>query len=103
MNLVGETAALSPNAIVRLKSKWESEYRAQCSRKLEECRYRADGVYLGKPEWKGEDCAAMRGGGKGGRSEATRRGGERVPGAGTAMSGARSSADTGTVITAAGN
>ena len=25
--LVGETAALSPNAIVRLKSKWESEYR----------------------------------------------------------------------------
>ena len=26
--LVGETAALSPNAIVRLKSKWESEYRA---------------------------------------------------------------------------
>ena len=48
--LVGETAALSPNAIVRLKSKWESEYRAWCSRKLEECRYAyiwADGVYLG--------------------------------------------------------
>ena len=47
--LVGETAALSPNAIVRLKSKWESEYR-WCSRKLEECRYAyiwADGVYLG--------------------------------------------------------
>ena len=46
----GETAALSPNAIVRLKSKWESEYRAWCSRKLEECRYAyiwADGVYLG--------------------------------------------------------
>ena len=45
--LVGETAALSPNAIVRLKSKWESEYRAWCSRKLEECRYAyiwADGV-----------------------------------------------------------
>ena len=32
--LVGETVALSPNAIVRLKSKWESEYRAWCSRKL---------------------------------------------------------------------
>ena len=48
--LVGETAALSPNAIVRLKSKWESEYRAWCSRKLDECRYAyiwADGVYLG--------------------------------------------------------
>ena len=47
--LVGETAALSPNAIVRLKSKWESEYRAWCSRKLDECRYAyiwADGVYL---------------------------------------------------------
>ena len=45
-----ETAALSPNAIVRLKSKWESEYRAWCSRKLDECRYAyiwADGVYLG--------------------------------------------------------
>ena len=41
--------ALSPNAIVRLKSKWESEYRAWCSRKLDECRYAyiwADGVYL---------------------------------------------------------
>ena len=48
--LVGETAALSPNTIVRLKSKWESEYRAWCSRKLDECRYAyiwADGVYLG--------------------------------------------------------
>ena len=46
--LVGETAALSPNAIVRMKSKWESEYRAWCSRKLDECRYAyiwADGVY----------------------------------------------------------
>ena len=41
---------MSPNAIVRLKSKWESEYRAWCSRKLDECRYAyiwADGVYLG--------------------------------------------------------
>ena len=30
--------------------KWESEYRAWCSRKLDECRYAyiwADGVYLG--------------------------------------------------------
>ena len=31
--LVGETAALSPNAIVRMKSKWESEYRAWCREK----------------------------------------------------------------------
>ena len=26
--IVGETAALSPNTIVRLKQRWESEYRA---------------------------------------------------------------------------
>ena len=74
--LVGETAALSPNAIVRLKSKWESEYRAWCSRKLDECRYAyiwADGVYLRSRSGQGEDCAAMRGGGKGGRSEGTSR------------------------------
>ena len=48
--LVGETAALSPNAIVRLKQRWESEYRAWCSRKLDDYRYAyiwADGVYLG--------------------------------------------------------
>ena len=48
--LVGETTALSRNAIVRLKQRWESEYRAWCSRMLNECRYAyvwADGVYLG--------------------------------------------------------
>ena len=48
--LVGETAALSPNAIVRVKSKWESEYRSWCARKLDGCRYAyiwVDGVYLG--------------------------------------------------------
>ena len=35
---------------MRLKDKWESEYRSWCSRKLDECRYAyiwADGVYLG--------------------------------------------------------
>ena len=37
--IVGETAALSPNAIVRLKQRWESEYRMWCSRKLNEHRY----------------------------------------------------------------
>ncbi len=48
--LVGETAALSRNAIVRLKRRWESEYRAWRSRMLNERRYAyiwADGVYLG--------------------------------------------------------
>lgn len=48
--LVGETAALSPNAIVRLKQRWESDYRAWCKRMLNEYRYAyiwVDGVYLG--------------------------------------------------------
>ena len=48
--LVGETAALSPNAIVRLKQRWEEEYRIWRSRMLAEYRYAyiwADGVYLG--------------------------------------------------------
>ena len=48
--IVGETAALSRNAIVRLKQRWESEYRVWCSRVLNEYRYAyvwADGVYLG--------------------------------------------------------
>ena len=53
--LAGETAALSPNAIVRLKQRWESEYRAWRSWKLDERRYAyiwADGVCLGA-EWTG--------------------------------------------------
>ena len=37
--LVGETAALSPNAIVRLKQRWEEEYRIWRSRMLAEHRY----------------------------------------------------------------
>ena len=48
--LVGETAALSPNAIVRLKQRWEDEYGVWRSRMLAEHRYAyiwADGVYLG--------------------------------------------------------
>ena len=47
---MGETAALSPNAIVRLKQRWESEYQAWCARMLNEHRYAyiwVDGVYLG--------------------------------------------------------
>jgi len=47
--LVGETAALSPNAIVRLKEHWEQEYEAWRKRPLWEHRYPyiwADGIYL---------------------------------------------------------
>jgi transposase-like protein len=46
--LVGETAALSPSSIVRLKVDWEDEYRLWRSRPLTE-RYVyliADGIYL---------------------------------------------------------
>ena len=48
--LVGETTALSANAIVRLKSRWEEEYRSWRASRLDEDRYAyiwADGVYLG--------------------------------------------------------
>ena len=48
--LVGETTALSANAIVRLKSRWEDEYRRWRSSRLDESGYAyiwADGVYLG--------------------------------------------------------
>lgn len=48
--LVGETTALSPNAIVRLKERWEKEYEAWRKRPLWGHRYAyawADGVYLG--------------------------------------------------------
>ena len=48
--LVGETAVLNPNTIVRLKQRWESEYRSWCGRMLVEYRYAyiwADSVYLG--------------------------------------------------------
>ena len=47
--LVGETMALSPNAIVRLKEHWEQEYQAWRKRPLWEHRYAYtwnDGVYL---------------------------------------------------------
>jgi len=48
--LVGDTTALSPNTIVRLKECWEKEYEAWRRRPLWEHRYAyvwADGVYLG--------------------------------------------------------
>ena len=47
--LVGETTALSPNAIVRLKEHWEQEYEAWRKRPLWEHCYPyiwADGIYL---------------------------------------------------------
>lgn len=48
--LVGDTTALSPNTIVRLKECWGKEYQAWRRRPLWEHRYAyvwADGVYLG--------------------------------------------------------
>ncbi len=48
--LVGETAALSPAAIVRLKTAWAEEYATWRGRRLDTHRYAsiwADGVYLG--------------------------------------------------------
>jgi putative transposase len=48
--LVGETTALSANAVVRLKERWADEYASWKRRALGEQRYAylwADGVYLG--------------------------------------------------------
>lgn len=48
--LVGETTALSANAVVRLKGRWAEEYQAWKARPLDEHRYAyvwADGIYLG--------------------------------------------------------
>lgn len=48
--LVGETTALSANAVVRLKERWGEEYEAWRQRSLREHRYAyiwSDGVYLG--------------------------------------------------------
>jgi transposase-like protein len=48
--LVGETTALSANAIVRLKAQWAADYAAWQQRRLDAHRYAycwADGIYLG--------------------------------------------------------
>jgi transposase-like protein len=48
--LVGETTALSANAVVRLKERWGEEYEAWRQRPLGEHRYAyiwSDGIYLG--------------------------------------------------------
>ena len=47
--LVGETTALSANAILRLKSRWEDRYPEWRDSRLDSCRYDfiwADGVDL---------------------------------------------------------
>jgi len=49
-DLVGETTALSANAVVRLKERWGKEYEVWRSRFLGNHRYAyswADGIYLG--------------------------------------------------------
>jgi putative transposase len=53
--LVGETTALSANAVVRLKESWGEEYKAWCNRPLGEHKYSyiwADGIYLAAGEEK---------------------------------------------------
>ena len=68
--LVGETTALSANAIVRLKSRWEDEYRRWRSSRLDESGYAyiwADGVYLGAGGGSREDGVLVCCGSEGGR------------------------------------
>ena len=48
--LLGETAPLSPNTIVRLKGEWEQEYQAWKARSLKDERFIyvwMDGIYIG--------------------------------------------------------
>lgn len=57
--LLGETAPLSPNTIVRLKQEWEQEYEAWRRRPLDLERYVyawADGIYLGAGLEKQNSC-----------------------------------------------
>jgi transposase-like protein len=57
--LLGETAPLSPNTIVRLKEEWEQEYEAWRHRSLEQERFVyawADGIYLGAGLEKQNSC-----------------------------------------------
>jgi transposase-like protein len=57
--LLGETAPLSPNTIVRLKEEWETEYEAWRHRSLEQERFVyvwADGIYLGAGLEKQNSC-----------------------------------------------
>lgn len=57
--LLGETAPLSPNTILRLKEEWEQEYEAWRQRSLELERFVyawADGIYLGAGLEKENSC-----------------------------------------------
>jgi transposase-like protein len=57
--LLGETAPLSPNTIVRLKEEWEQEYEAWRRRPLEQEHFVyawADGIYLGAGLEKEHSC-----------------------------------------------
>jgi putative transposase len=57
--LLGETAPLSPNTILRLKQEWEQEYEAWHRRPLDLGRYAyawADGIYLGAGLEKQNSC-----------------------------------------------
>lgn len=57
--LLGETAPLSPNTMIRIKEEWEAEYKAWRERPLENERFIytwADGVYLGAGLEKENSC-----------------------------------------------
>lgn len=68
--LVGETTAFSANAIVRLKSRWEDEYREWRTSHLDSYRHAyiwADGVYLGAGGNREKTAFVVRCGSEGGR------------------------------------
>jgi transposase-like protein len=57
--LLGETAPLSPNTILRIKEEWEAEYQAWRERPLAHERFLyvwADGIYLGAGLEKENSC-----------------------------------------------
>ena len=57
--LLGETAPLSPNTMIRLKAEWQGEYEAWRGRPLEHERFLyvwADGIYLGAGLEKENSC-----------------------------------------------
>jgi transposase-like protein len=63
--LVGETAALSPSSILKLKADWQQEYAAWKKRPLRGCYVYlyADGLYLKAGSEQGQDRAAGHGAG----------------------------------------
>jgi transposase-like protein len=71
--LVGETTALSADAVVRLKERWQAEYEAWRQRSLGKERYLyiwADGIYLGAGLEREKTCLlCVLGAGKDGQKE----------------------------------